>query len=334
MTYIRIEGTTAWSVPSPTNGRTLFANANDWGRLYVRLPNGTIAALDSTFAPTSCCGPCGWWWGWACTCADVANCIDVDTTVQNSIINFLWTALPLWGLTDVDLTGLNDNDILQYDLGSNTWLPAPLPGWATDELVKISATDTTSWYLDAKVVMWSANLTKTILNPWADEDLELDLNTTLTGMVSITTQDLTVTNSATFDWATVDIINGSTLNVDWTSTTNFNGWPINYTGNTITNIWVTETYDNTSSVTFNNAVTFNVAPTGLTPTQETPAGTIDSVNLVFTLASTPTSWIIQLHVNWVYQHPTTDYWLAWTTITFAASNAPTTWSVITAYYLS
>ena len=244
---------TPWiSVPAPSGlGRTLFSDSNNGWALTVKLSNWTTQILDATFTALWCwCGPCGWWGGWACDCLAVANCIQTDPNVQNAltIFNntwFNWVAT-LWGLSDVDLTTTPPvpGDILSYD-GVNrvpvTW------GGATDELVKISATDTTPWYLDDKVVVWSANLVKAILNSGADEDLELDLNTTLTGMVSITTQDINVTWTATF-----------------TGTTNFNGWAINYTGNTITNVWVTETYDNTSTVTIDTLDVTNITYNGST----------------------------------------------------------------------
>ncbi len=64
---------------------------------------------------------------------------------------------------------------------------------------------------------------------------------------------------------------------------------------------------------------------------ETPAGTIDGVNAVFTLtnAPNPTS-SLQLFLTGVMQLQGTDYTLAGSTITF--SSAPGAGSWITAYY--
>jgi hypothetical protein len=50
---------------------------------------------------------------------------------------------------------------------------------ALDELVKVSATDTVSGYLNTKIVSSSGLITKTIVNPAANETLDLDVNESL-----------------------------------------------------------------------------------------------------------------------------------------------------------
>jgi hypothetical protein len=50
-----------------------------------------------------------------------------------------------------------------------------LAGTTTDEQVKITASDTTPGYLDGKLIVASGKLTKTVINPGANEDLELSI---------------------------------------------------------------------------------------------------------------------------------------------------------------
>lgn len=73
--------------------------------------------------------------------------------------------------------------------------------------------------------------------------------------------------------------------------------------------------------------------TGATPRAETPSGTVDSVNVTFTLASTPiadASVIVVL--DGLVQYNGTDFTMSGATITF--STAPVTGSSIFAYYSS
>ena len=296
---IKMDWTSAWSVPVPgLNGFSLFADVNNNWSPTIKLPNGTLQALW-ILPPGGCgCGSCGgWWWSW-CACMDVANCIDTDALVQNSLTtfnnNYYSTVATLWSLSDVDLTWLADTNLLQYNLGSNTWIPVAFPAWWTDELFKVSATDTTSGYGNDKIVVWASNnLVKTILNWGWDEDLELELNTTLTGLTSITVTTLNATN-----------VNTTDLDVTWTATI--------ATAN-ITDINITNT------------------PTipGLEQIQETPTWVIDWVNTSFTLSFAPTNNIITLFVWWVPQHPTVNYTVVGTALTF--TTAPI-WGPITATY--
>jgi hypothetical protein len=47
--------------------------------------------------------------------------------------------LDLGDLADVDLSGLNDKDLLTYDSGSGDWLPLPRSTFATpDEVVALT----------------------------------------------------------------------------------------------------------------------------------------------------------------------------------------------------
>ena len=270
------QGTTSASVPTPAvGGRVLFANLNDGWALYVKLSNWTIEKLDATFDPLLCCGCSGGGWG-SCTCWDVALCLDSDVTVQASLAtfidNYISTTVTLWDISDIDLTGLNINDGIQRD-GAN-WVPVAL-SWGTDELVKISANDTTSGYLIDKVVPGvNNNVVLTELNDAGDEDLEVALNTTLTNMVNINTAILNTVN--------LNVTNPPTI-------------------------------------------------PGLRQEQETPAGAIDGVNTVFALSFAPNNNILtNLVVAWVPQHPTVNYTVAGTVLTF--TTAPITGPITATYF--
>jgi hypothetical protein len=57
-------------------------------------------------------------------------------------------------------------------------------------------------------------------------------------------------------------------------------------------------------------------------TQETPSGTINGSNKVFTLANTPDdSANVAVHVDGLFQRTTTDYTISGTTITFVTAPA-------------
>ena len=54
---IILSGKVATGVSTPpVDGRTLFANASDNGKLYVKLPNGATVAIEGS---SGCGGPCG-----------------------------------------------------------------------------------------------------------------------------------------------------------------------------------------------------------------------------------------------------------------------------------
>jgi hypothetical protein len=73
-------------------------------------------------------------------------------------------------LNEVVLTALANGEVLQYN-GTN-WVNVALAA-ATDELVKISATDTTAGYLGAKLVA-GTNITFTTLGAGANEQIQID----------------------------------------------------------------------------------------------------------------------------------------------------------------
>ena len=57
---------------------------------------------------------------------------------------------------------------------------------------------------------------------------------------------------------------------------------------------------------------------------ETPAGPINGVNTIFTLANTPLSNSMHLFLNGVRQRPTTDYSVTGNTITYTSGAKPQT----------
>ena len=67
--------------------------------------------------------------------------------------------------------------------------------------------------------------------------------------------------------------------------------------------------------------------------QETPSGTINGVNKIFTLAHTPTTGTLDLYLNGAYQAPGgVDYTLSTATITFVVAPVDAPMSVIIANY--
>lgn len=80
-------------------------------------------------------------------------------------------------LRDVEITEpIGDNDILVYDATAAKWKNES-SAISSDELVKITASDTTTGYLDAKLVE-GTGITTTVLNPGASETLEVSVNST------------------------------------------------------------------------------------------------------------------------------------------------------------
>jgi hypothetical protein len=59
--------------------------------------------------------------------------------------------------------------------------------------------------------------------------------------------------------------------------------------------------------------------TGTAVNDETPSGTIDGANKVFTLAHAPLAGTLQLFLNGQFVHPTAEYTLAGSTITFVTA---------------
>ena len=64
---------------------------------------------------------------------------------------------------------------------------------------------------------------------------------------------------------------------------------------------------------------------------ETPAGLVDGANVTYTLAHTPKTGSLQLFLNGVLQHATTDYTIAGATVTFLT--APFTGELVRAWYV-
>ena len=126
-------------VPTPTSGRTLFANSGDQWRFYVKKPDGSIELLDTSIF-TWPCSPCSWsgWGTWSC--ADVAQCIASDSTVINEILNiinsqpFVIPTCPVgWPTTNGLVVGETCINIDQwcpsvlYTWDWNDWIPSICP---------------------------------------------------------------------------------------------------------------------------------------------------------------------------------------------------------------
>jgi len=77
---------------------------------------------------------------------------------------------PINDLSDVDTTGVALGYVLTYAGSPPSWIAAPAGSSSSDELVKISANDTTAGYLDAKITAGNG-ITLTENNDGANEDL-------------------------------------------------------------------------------------------------------------------------------------------------------------------
>lgn len=68
-----------------------------------------------------------------------------------------------------------------------------------------------------------------------------------------------------------------------------------------------------------------------TPERETPSGTINGVNKIFTISNTPIANTLEVYVNGLLQDLTNDYTFSGTTITFV--DAPSVGeTILTLYY--
>ena len=84
-----------------------------------------------------------------------------------------WETVALDALSDVTVTTPANTQILQYN--GSQWVNASLSN--IDKFVRVSSADTTSGYLNEKLVVAAAGaLTKSILTPAGDEDLQLAVN--------------------------------------------------------------------------------------------------------------------------------------------------------------
>lgn len=133
-----------------------------------------------------------------------------------------WGGLTLNGLTDVELASPVDEEVLQYNSALGTWVNVPLSN--LDRLVRATNTDTTSGFLDEKLVVGNA-LTFTTLNPGANESLELNVvtdgvtvwvntlaeiavrSTAVSGQVLISTGN----NAEDATWGSVDLNNSNAV---------------------------------------------------------------------------------------------------------------------------
>lgn len=84
-----------------------------------------------------------------------------------------WGTLALNQLSDVSAVGASNGDVLQFN--GTEWVP--VAGSLADRNVAVTVNDTTPGHLNDKLVVnVSGALTKTVLNPGANEQLELKVN--------------------------------------------------------------------------------------------------------------------------------------------------------------
>ena len=118
--------------------------------------------------------------------AFASDMLDIDNNWTRQIItNDLWILtgkkLYLWDNAYVT-TDNNGTDLKFKDWSNAETSLSDLNAWAgTDRKVLTSNLDTTAWYLTEKLTAWDW-LNKTIINPWANESIDLDIDLTDTNI--------------------------------------------------------------------------------------------------------------------------------------------------------
>ena len=145
-----------------SNAVTGLLNVTNGGTGLTSIPSGHIVVGNTASAVTTL----------APTPATTADTVFVLQT-NSSGDNVQYGGLTLNQLSNVTVPTPAADDVLQWN--GTAWVNVPIA--ATDKLVRITANDTTSGYLDGKVVVPATGaLTKTVVNPGADEDLQLEVN--------------------------------------------------------------------------------------------------------------------------------------------------------------
>jgi len=143
--------------------------------VFVTKPIGSSAVIITPAAPTATFVP------------DVTGSYRVKVTVNGLFTTTKTIAVPL-PVTGARIPGKDETDVApnNYDGGGNTegWheaetvfmraVDAALAGASTDEKVKASSADTTTGYLTNKIAS-GTNVTKTIINPGANEQVQLSV---------------------------------------------------------------------------------------------------------------------------------------------------------------
>lgn len=145
-----------------SNAVTGLLNVTNGGTGLTTVPSGSIligagTSAMTTLAPTPA------------TTADTINVLQTNSAGDN----VQYGGIALNQLSNVTVPTPTADDVLQWN--GTAWVNVPIA--AIDNLVRITANDTTSGYLDDKVVVLSTGaLTKTVVNTGADEDLQLEVN--------------------------------------------------------------------------------------------------------------------------------------------------------------
>ena len=134
-----------------TNGGTGLSNVPQ-GHIVV----GTGTSALTTVAPTPA------------TDGDTVNVLQTNGAGDDVV----YDSISLNQLDDVAVTGAGDTDVLQFNASASSWEPVALVD--LDKLVRVTSGDTTSGYLDDKIVVQGA-LSANILNAGGDEDLQLSV---------------------------------------------------------------------------------------------------------------------------------------------------------------
>jgi len=97
----------------------------------------------------------------------------IDTHIADTTIHFS----VLDGLSDVNVPTPNDGEVLTWNATGSMWVAAT--GGSVDELVKVSANDTTAGYLSTKLTAGNG-IVLNVQNPAADEKLQVVADVYLT----------------------------------------------------------------------------------------------------------------------------------------------------------
>lgn len=109
--------------------------------------------------------------------------ITTNDATDEITINATTPSLAINDLTDVVITTPTNNDVLTYSGGQ--WINQPA-GAGSDLLVRVSAADTTSGYLNDELTV-GTGLAKAIQNPGANENLQISLNAVINDITNVNT---------------------------------------------------------------------------------------------------------------------------------------------------
>lgn len=166
------------------------------------------------------------------------------------------------------------------DNQSEVTLSTIASSWS-DEKLKVSVTDTSAWYLDGKLTAWDW-ITKTIVNSWGNESIDLDIDLSDTSVFSTT------------KWSS-----WKALRLDWS-------WNIDSSfSSSSSSAWLIKSSTTTTTWTL-TATDEAVTPASLAVIRATP-----NLWIATLIASADTSWTITDATTYTTTHKTITCAVAW-----------------------